>query len=99
MFESEQTADDQSEIGISEDLVPSREHKSAGVLSLDFGGLLDNPLRLLEDLKEGNGGQVWPAGVLLATHLLKFHKSSLQGKTMFVSSSPILNWKPRKADT
>lgn len=75
---------------ISEDLVPSREQKSAGSLVLDFGGLLNPSLRLHEDLKEGNGGQAWPAGMLLATHLLKYHKNDLIGKKMFVSSSPML---------
>lgn len=69
---------------ISEDLVPSRMQKSAGGLTLDFDGLLSTPLKLHEDVKEGNGGQAWPAGMTLAKFLLKYHRSELESKSMFV---------------
>lgn len=57
---------------ISEDLVESPRHKEASTKSVDFDGLLrDCPLRLHEDLSEGNGGQAWPAGFVLARYLLR----------------------------
>ncbi|PNS19563.1 Protein-lysine N-methyltransferase rrg1 [Sphaceloma murrayae] len=56
---------------VNQDLVDLPEYKSAGVSSVDFGGLLGSPLRLHEDLKEGCGGQLWPAGMVLAKHLLR----------------------------
>ena len=69
---------------VSEDLVPLRTQKAAGALTIDFDGLLTPPLKLHEDLKEGNGGQAWPAGVTLAKHLLKYHIKGLESKSMFV---------------
>ena len=70
---------------ISADLIPSRDAKEPGVTALDFDGLLDPPLYLHEDLKEGCGGQLWPAGMVLAKFLLE-RKEELRGKTMFVCS-------------
>lgn len=68
---------------ISEDLVQSPEHKSAGTAEVDFDGLLPTPLKLHEDLKQGCGGQLWPAGIVLAKYLLREPKlASLHGKTM-----------------
>ena len=71
---------------ISEDLIQSPEHKQAGAASLDFDGLLPAPLKLHEDLKEGCGGQLWPAGMVLSKYLLRSHKDSFEGRTMFVRS-------------
>ena len=56
---------------LDEDLIPIRPSKPAGQTSLDFSGLLDPPLLLHEDLKEGCGGQLWPAGMVLAKYILK----------------------------
>ena len=79
---------DSEPLAISEDLVQSPTHKPPTTTSLDFGGLLPTPLQLHEDLAEGCGGQLWPAGMVLAKYLLQHHKHDLQGKTMFVRSSP-----------
>ena len=57
-------------LSISEDLVPVRPAKVAGQSSISFSDLLRPPLLLHEDLKEGCGGQLWPAGMVLAEHLL-----------------------------
>ncbi|KAF2108144.1 putative methyltransferase-domain-containing protein [Lophiotrema nucula] len=66
--------------GVSEDLVPSAIIKSAGVSEVDFDGLLSPPLRLHEDLKNGCGGQLWPAGMVLAKYMLRTHRDDLAGK-------------------
>lgn len=73
-------------LNVSESLVPVRNHKAAQVISVSFDGLLKNPLLLKEDLKEGCGGQLWPAGMVLAKYLLRQHCSDLSGKTMSVCS-------------
>ena len=82
--ESEASPEDPP-FSISEDLIPSRVVKEPGVTALDFDGLLDPPLYLHEDLKEGCGGQLWPAGMVLAKFLLR-KKEEWRGKTMFVCS-------------
>jgi len=70
---------------ISEDLMASRIHKVAGTTTLDFDGLLHPPLKLHEDLAGGCGGQLWPAGIVLAKYLLRRpQRDTLQGKVMFV---------------
>lgn len=62
--------------------VPARVNKVASTSAVSFDGLLDPPLLLHEDLKEGCGGQLWPAGLVLAKYMLCHHKDSLAGKTM-----------------
>ena len=89
MAEADDQVSDSSELetnpfNVSEDLVPSRTPKAAGILTLAFDGLLDPPLRLHEDLKDGNGGQAWPAGMVLAKYLLKHRRREMEGKSMFV---------------
>ncbi len=70
---------------VSEDLVALRIHKVAGTTTLDFDGLLHPPLKLHEDLAGGCGGQLWPAGMVLAKYLLRRpQRDTLQGKVMFV---------------
>ncbi|KAF9738465.1 hypothetical protein PMIN06_007358 [Paraphaeosphaeria minitans] len=66
--------------GVSEDLVPPALMKSAGVSEVDFEGLLSPPLKLQEDLKNGCGGQLWPAGMVLSKYMLTKHRSDLNGK-------------------
>jgi protein N-lysine methyltransferase METTL21A len=78
-------SDDNNDLpfAISEDLVQSPVHKAAGTSLVDFDGLLADPLRLHEDLKEGCGGQLWPAGMLLAKYMLQYHSDDLADKEMF----------------
>lgn len=71
-------------LNISESLVPAREIKQAGQSNVTFDSLLQRPLLLKEDLKEGCGGQLWPAGMVLAKYMLRRHRSSLVDKTMSV---------------
>jgi hypothetical protein len=68
--------------------VPPRELKTAGQSHVSFDGLLQRPLLLKEDLKEGCGGQLWPAGMVLAKYLLRQNQSTLVDKTMSVLLSP-----------
>jgi hypothetical protein len=68
----------------SESLVPAQTLQTAGVSTVSFDGLLDEPLLLREDLKEGCGGRLWPAGMLLAKYLLRHHRSNLADKSMSV---------------
>lgn len=75
--------DDQGVFAISEDLVQSPQHKPAGASSLGFDGLLETPLKLHEDLTEGCGGQLWPAGMVLSRYILRQHKG-LENKSMYV---------------
>ena len=71
----------QSPLDISKELLPVSPQKLAGRVRHSFSGLLDPPLILHEDLRDGCGGQTWPAGMLLARFLLgKLHE--LRGKTM-----------------
>ena len=70
---------------ISEDLVQSPEHKAAGQSSLDFDGLLKTPLRLHEDLSEGCGGQLWPAGMVLTKYMLRRQADEMRNRSMLVS--------------
>jgi len=77
------TSDNESGIfTVSEDLVVSIPRRSAGITIIDFDGLLSTPLELHEDLKNGCGGMLWPAGMVLSKYLLRSHKASLAGKEM-----------------
>jgi len=82
------SANSNDTFNISESLVPPREIKAAGQSHVSFNGLLQKPLLLKEDLKEGCGGQLWPAGMVLAKYLLRRHNSTLVNKTMSVFPSP-----------
>lgn len=75
-------SEESSILNISSDLVPPATIKSAGVSEIDFDGLLSPPLKLQEDLKNGCGGQLWPAGMVLAKYMLREHREDLVGKTM-----------------
>ncbi|MCJ1379091.1 hypothetical protein MMC17_002191 [Xylographa soralifera] len=66
---------------ISEAFLPSRPAKTPGTTTLSFAGLLSPPLRLHEDLKDGCGGQLWPAGMVLARYLLE-RQDELRGKVI-----------------
>lgn len=60
--------------GVADFVVPPREIKAAGQTDLSFNRLLSPPLKLHEDLSEGCGGQLWPAGMSLAQYMLTYHK-------------------------
>ena len=66
-----------SPLDFGEDLAPLPEYKEAGTTQVDFSGLLDEPLKLHEDLKSGCGGQLWPAGMVLAKHMLRYQRDKL----------------------
>nr|OQO17385.1 hypothetical protein B0A51_16947 [Rachicladosporium sp. CCFEE 5018]OQO21601.1 hypothetical protein B0A51_13157 [Rachicladosporium sp. CCFEE 5018] len=53
------------------ELAPLPTYKAASTTSVDFDGLLNPPLLLHEDLAQGCGGQLWPAGMMLASYLLR----------------------------
>ncbi|OAP60943.1 hypothetical protein AYL99_05945 [Fonsecaea erecta] len=70
---------------ISTTLVPERDIKKPATTNLTFDNLLpsDRALVLHEDLQEGCGGQLWPAGMVLAGYMLKYHRTdSLRGKSV-----------------
>lgn len=69
-------------IAISEDFVQSPQYKPPETSQVDFDGLLKQPLKLHEDLAKGCGGQLWPAGMVLAKYMLRRESSSLAGKSM-----------------
>lgn len=71
---------------VSESLAPPRELKAAVTTDISFDGLLKEPLLLKEDLKDGCGGQLWPAGMALAKYLLSRHTTDLSDKTMWVTA-------------
>jgi len=62
--------------------VPIRPAKPAATTALSFDDLLSPPLLLHEDLQEGCGGQLWPAGMVLAKYMLSCHRTNLKDKTM-----------------
>ena len=73
-----------SPLAIGEDFSPLPAYKAAGDTALDFGGLLAEPLKVHEDLKSGCGGQTWPAGMVLARHMLRYHRDELKNARMLV---------------
>ncbi|RAL65431.1 hypothetical protein DID88_000998 [Monilinia fructigena] len=66
-----------SPLAIGTDLAPLPTYKAATTSTVNFSGLLDPPLKLHEDLSKGCGGQLWPAGMVLAQHMLRYHKNTL----------------------
>ena len=87
-MESVTSSPELNPLSIGEDLVPMRLPKAAGQTSLNFSGLLHPPLLLHEDLKEGCGGQLWPAGMVLAKYILK-NLDLVRGKVVYVLLSPM----------
>ncbi|OTB09158.1 hypothetical protein M426DRAFT_316452 [Hypoxylon sp. CI-4A] len=68
-----------SPLAIGEDFAPLPAYKAAGKTAIDFSGLLaDEPLELREDLTSGCGGQTWPAGMVLAKHVLRYHREDFR---------------------
>ncbi|KAI1308344.1 putative methyltransferase-domain-containing protein [Xylaria venustula] len=79
---SSSSSNAEGEFSVAEDLTPLPAYKAAGTTETDFDGLLpaDKPLRLHEDLTNGCGGQLWPAGMTLARYMLRYHARDLAGK-------------------
>jgi len=75
-----------SPLAIGVDLAPLPTYKAATITSIDFSGLLDPPLRLHEDLSKGCGGQLWPAGMVLGKHVLRYQEDSLRDARMLAFS-------------
>lgn len=65
-----------------ESLVPVHANRVPTNRAVSFDNLLEPPLLLHEDIKEGCGGQLWPAGIVLAKYLLRHHSFDLAEKTM-----------------
>lgn len=83
MADSDSDTSDNAAISISEDLVQSPDHKTASTNLVDFDGLLQPPLQLHEDVAQGCGGQLWPAGVRLAKYLLLRKRDELRNCSMY----------------
>ncbi|KAI1851025.1 hypothetical protein JX265_004557 [Neoarthrinium moseri] len=67
-----------SPLAVGVDLAPLPAYKAAATAGFDFDGHLAKPLRLHEDLTSGCGGQTWPAGMVLAKHMLRYHQKDLR---------------------
>ena len=87
------SSDDPSHLTVSEDLVASQPLQKSQIISLDFNGLLNPPLKLQMDVSEC-GGQIWPAGMVLAEYLIRNKTEDLVGKTMFVRSGLLFTPSP-----
>ncbi|KAH0844549.1 hypothetical protein AYO21_08561 [Fonsecaea monophora] len=71
--------------GISTALIPEGDNKKPATTSLTFDNLLPSTRSLIlhEDLQEGCGGQLWPAGMVLSKYMLRYHRAgSLRGKSV-----------------
>jgi len=77
-MESRSPSPEFSPLAIGVDLAPLPTYKAATITSIDFSGLLDPPLRLHEDLTKGCGGQLWPAGMVLGKHVLRYRRDLLR---------------------
>jgi hypothetical protein len=84
-MDSRSSSPEFSPLTISEDLTPLPTYKFASTASISFSNLLEPPLRLHEDLKSGCGGQLWPAGMVLAHHMLRYHRNSMKDARMYDS--------------
>ncbi|KEF51166.1 uncharacterized protein A1O9_12780 [Exophiala aquamarina CBS 119918] len=84
MLASRSPSPDNDVLAISTALIPERAAKPAATSTITFGNLLPltRALVLHEDLQEGCGGQLWPAGMVLAKYMLQYHKISLKDKTV-----------------
>ncbi|KAK6076119.1 Protein-lysine N-methyltransferase EFM6 [Seiridium cupressi] len=78
MVEERTPTPDFDPLAVGVDLAPLPEYKAAATAGFDFDGYLAQPLRLHEDLTSGCGGQTWPAGMVLAKHMLRYHRNDLK---------------------
>ncbi|KAK0108337.1 hypothetical protein ONS95_003152 [Cadophora gregata] len=67
-----------SPLAFGEELTAVPAYKAASTTSINFSSLLEPSLELHEDLKSGCGGQLWPAGVVLAQQMLRYHRDALK---------------------
>lgn len=87
---SDRESEEHAQFGLSEDLVVSPIHKAKQTNAVDFDGLLTPPLVLHEDLAKGNGGQAWPAGMILTKYILRKKQDAIRNaSSMFVAISPL----------
>ncbi|KAI5284355.1 hypothetical protein KEM55_001104 [Ascosphaera atra] len=66
-------------------LVPERSDNPVPVPStteISFDGLLANPLQIKQDLRNGCGGQTWPAGMVLSKYMLRMNRHDLIQKSI-----------------
>lgn len=77
-----QSSPELSPLDISQDFAPLPVYKEAGPAEITVDGLLSPPLELREDLSSGCGGQTWPAGMVLAKHMLRYHAADLAHERM-----------------
>jgi protein N-lysine methyltransferase METTL21A len=82
MAAQEPTSPELAPLAIGEELTPLPEYKAPVTSTIDFDGLLAEPLILHEDLTSGCGGQTWPAGLVLAKHMLRYHREDLRDAKM-----------------
>lgn len=71
-----------SPLALAEDFTPLPAYKAAQTSNFDISGLLATPLKLHEDLTSGCGGQTWPAGMVLAKHMLRYHREEMGNARM-----------------
>lgn len=71
-------------LAIGEEITPLPTYKTASTTTINFSNLLCPPLQLHEDLKSGCGGQLWPAGMVLAQQMLRYHRNNLKHARMWV---------------
>ena len=75
-------------LNVSEDLIASLPQAPSQALTFDFGGILNPPL-VVQTNETECGGKLWPAGIALASYLLREKIDELTGKTMFVVRSDV----------
>lgn len=85
---SRSASPDYSPLAIGIDLAPLPTYKAATTTSISFGALLDPPLQLHEDLSKGCGGQLWPAGMVLGKHMLRYQREVLKDARMCLCLLP-----------
>jgi protein N-lysine methyltransferase METTL21A len=81
---SRSSSPEPSPLTLGEDLTPLPTYKAAVTSIISFSDLLSPPLKLHEDLASGCGGQLWPAGMVLAKYMLRYHRDDLKDAKMFV---------------
>ncbi|KAI5359992.1 Putative lysine methyltransferase, S-adenosyl-L-methionine-dependent methyltransferase [Septoria linicola] len=81
---SDRDPEEVTQFDLSEDLVISPTHKPKQTNAVDFDGLLTPPLVLHEDLAKGNGGQAWPAGMILTKYILRKKQDSMKNASSIV---------------
>jgi len=76
--------DSEDDFTIGEDFVASPERKAPQTSRINFDGVLQPGVVLHQDLANGNGGQAWPAGMVLTKYLLRKKRDEMRGASMSV---------------